>query len=124
MSDFEELAMSKLAGHLSATYTALAALSLSLPIPVSLPTGAGVDNTEAIPAVRRAMDVIHEQPVPEVIHAELNAAYAFWLAAMDIYALLTIHEFQPARAMSAAACLIQTDSVLIDLAESLAELDR
>ncbi|MEV0090439.1 hypothetical protein [Streptomyces sp. NPDC050738] len=118
MSDFEEQSMRKLSSHLSLTYTALVTVSKFLPIPVSLPTGP-ISNMEAIPAVRRAMALIEDQPLPEDVQAELNAAYAFWLAAMDVYALLATQEFHPARAMSAAACLVQVESVVLDLAESL-----
>lgn len=122
MSDFEEFVMTKLAAHLSRTYSGLATLCLNLPVPVSLPTGA-ISNVEAIPAVRRAMEIAEEQPMPEDNQAELHAACAFWLGAMDLFGLLAGHEFHETRAVSAAACLIQAESILLDLAEWLGSLD-
>jgi hypothetical protein len=121
MSDFEDYATEKLAAHISRVYVALATLCLNLPIPVTLPTGE-ISNVEAIPAVRRTMDLIIDQPMPEENQAQLFAACALWLGAMDIYGLLVGHEFHSARAHSAAANLLMAEGSMLDIAEWLANL--
>ncbi|MFC7869651.1 hypothetical protein ACFUS2_00625 [[Kitasatospora] papulosa] len=120
MSDFEELATRKIAAHLSVTYSGLATLCAALPIPVTLPTGA-VSNLEAIPAVRRLMDITEDQPLPEQQQATLFAVGAFWLGAMDSYSLLVREEFHSARAHSAVAALLMADDHMMDLTVWLAD---
>lgn len=120
MSDFEDLAMRKIAQHLSVTYSGLVTICAALPIPVALPTVA-VSNLEAVPAVRRLMDITEDQPLPEQQQATLFAIAAFWLGAMDSYSLLHREEFHSARAHSAAAALLMADDHLMDLTVWLAD---
>ncbi|WP_267244367.1 hypothetical protein [Streptomyces sp. PR69] len=120
MSDFEDQAMKRLSAHLSSTYAALAALCLNLPVPITLPTGA-VSNIEATPAVRRIMEIVEDQPMPEAQQASLFAACAFWLGALDLYGLLAQGEFSDARAHSAAANLLMASDTMSDVAEWLGD---
>lgn len=120
MSDFEDEAMRKMAAHLSTSYTVLATVCLNLPIPVTLPTGA-VSNVEVVPAIRRVMDIVEDQPMPQTQQATLFAVCAFWLAGMDIYTLLAREEFNIARAHSVAANLLMAEDHLMDLTVWLAD---
>jgi hypothetical protein len=119
MADSEDQAMKTLAHHLSRSYVVLTTLCLNLPVPVTLPTGA-VSNVEVIPAIRRVMEIAEDQPMPESHQAELFAACAFWLGALDLYGLL-VHNFHTSRAHSAAANLIMCDSTMEDLVDWLAD---
>ncbi|MER7807904.1 hypothetical protein [Streptomyces sp900116325] len=120
MSDFEDQAMRKMAAHLSESYSSLATICLNLPVPVTLPTGT-VSNLEVVPAIRRVMDIVEDQPMPELQQATLLAICAFWLGAMDIYSLLVREEFHTARAHSAAANILMAEDHLQDLAVWLAD---
>lgn len=120
MSDFEEQSMRKISAHLSVTYSGLATLCSALPIPVTLPTGA-ISNQEAVPAVRRLMDIAEDQPLPVEQQATLFTVAAFWLGAMDSYSLLYREEFHSARAHSAIAALLMADDHMIDLTVWLAD---
>ncbi|MFE4647731.1 hypothetical protein [Streptomyces sp. NPDC056707] len=120
MSDFEDQAMRKMAGHLSESYSSLATVCLNLPIPVTLPTGT-VSNVEVVPAIRRVMAIVEDQPMPEQQQATLFAVCAFWLGAMDIYSLLVREEFDVARAHSAAANILMTEDHLMDITVWLAD---
>ncbi|MFB6950194.1 hypothetical protein ACFCXP_11240 [Streptomyces niveus] len=122
MADSEDQAMERLAHHISMTYGVLATLCLSLPVAVTLPTGL-VSNLDVVPAVRRMMDIIEDQPMPEEQQATLFAACSFWLGAMDLYGLLT-RDFHIARANSAAACLLMCDDTMNDLIVWLAETQK
>ncbi|MEU2797696.1 hypothetical protein [Streptomyces sp. NPDC007117] len=121
MSDFEELANRKVSAHISATYSSMVAVCLTLPLPVTLPTGM-VSNLEVVPAVRRLMELTLDQPMPETMKAHVFAAAAFWLGAMDCYSLLIREEeWQVSRAHSAAANLLMADGHLEDLAAWLGD---
>ncbi|MFD7016104.1 hypothetical protein [Streptomyces sp. NPDC059928] len=115
MSDNQDEVMETLAAHLSRAYSALATICLNLPIPVTLPATGAVSNLEAVPAVRRVMDIAEDQPMPEQQQATLFAICAFWLAGLDLYGLLAINEFHIARANSAAANLLMADDHMLDL---------
>ncbi|MFE9296579.1 hypothetical protein [Streptomyces niveus] len=119
MADSEDQAMKKLAQHLSMSYVVLATLCINLPIAVTLPTGE-VSNVDIVPAIRRTMEIIEDQPMPEEQQATLFAACSFWLGAVDLYGLLT-RDFHTARAHSAAACLLMCDDVMGDLIEWLTD---
>lgn len=120
MSDFEDETTGKLAAHLSTSYTVLATVCLNLPIPVTLPTGA-VSNVEVVPAVRRIMEIVEDQPMPQQQQATLFAVCAFWLGALDIYSLLIRDEFATARANSVAANLLMAEDHMMDLTVWLAD---
>ncbi|MEU1155759.1 hypothetical protein ABZ369_22460 [Streptomyces sp. NPDC005918] len=122
MSDFEDQAMTKLANHLARTYVALAHIAANLPIPVTLPTG-DVSNIEAIPAVRRMMELADDQPMPEEQQAELYAICSFWLGALDLYGMLAMVEFHSSRAHSVAANLLMAENHMLDLTEWIIEQD-
>ncbi|MEV4974432.1 hypothetical protein [Streptomyces scopuliridis] len=120
MSDFEDQSMSRLSAHVSVAYAALATACAILPVPVTLPTGT-VSNVEAAPAVARAMDLVQDQPMPEEQQAQIFAACAFWLAALDLYGLLVKEGFTRARAHSTAANLLMAEDQLGDMLAWLRE---
>lgn len=122
MSDQEDQALEKISAHLSRTYQALCHLAVNLPVPVTLPTR-GVTNIEAVPAVRRLMELAEDQPMPEEQQATLFATCAFWLGALDLYALLVANEFHTSRAHSAAANLLMVDDHMLSLTEWIIEQD-
>ncbi|MFM9675788.1 hypothetical protein [Streptomyces brasiliscabiei] len=107
MADSQDMTMRHLASRLSDIYTAIALLCMSLPVEIIIPIGS-VSNVEAIPAVRRVAEIVEDQPMPEEVQAELFASCVFWLAAIDLYGLLT-QDFHEARAQSALANLIMAE---------------
>ncbi|MEU6513648.1 hypothetical protein [Streptomyces sp. NPDC046978] len=118
MADSQEYMVEALSSHLSSTYKGLALVCSRLPVPIELPL-AGATNLEAVPALRRIMEIVEEVPMPEDHQAELFAACTFWLAAIDLFGLLVANKFHQARAQSVAACLIEADGILLELAEWL-----
>ncbi|MEU9000524.1 hypothetical protein [Streptomyces sp. NPDC048551] len=117
MSDIEDAMRQELGAHLVQAYGDLATVALNLPIPVALPSGI-VSNVEAVPAVRRLLEITRDQPMPEEPQATLFAACAFWLGAEELFRLLCA-EFIEARAHACAANLITADGALEDLANFL-----
>lgn len=107
MADSQDMAMGHLAARLGDIYTAIALLCMSLPVEIIIPIGS-VSNVEVIPAVRRVAEIIDDQPMPEEVQAELFASCVFWLAAIDLYGLLT-QDFHEARVQSALANLIMAE---------------
>lgn len=114
MSDNADEMRGQLAAHLAKTYAALATICLNLPIPVTLPGGV-VAVQEAVPAVRRLLEITEDQPMPEEAQANLFAACAFWLGGEDLFRLLVIEEFNGARAHSCAANLIMCEETMRDV---------
>ncbi|MEW2164396.1 hypothetical protein AB0912_15590 [Streptomyces sp. NPDC007084] len=123
MADSQDEVIERLALGLSVTYSGLARVCLALPVPIALATGPGVSNLEAIPAVRRIMEVLRDQPMPEEQHGNLYSVCAYWLAAMDVFTVLVAAEFHAARAMSIEACLMMADGCLLDIAGWAASQD-
>jgi len=107
MADSQDQAMGYLSSRLSEIYSALALICMSLPVEIVLPVGA-VSNVEAIPAVRRVVEIVEDQPMPEEIQAELYACCVFWLAAIDLYGLLT-EDYHEVRVQSALGNLITAE---------------
>ncbi|MDX3831375.1 hypothetical protein [Streptomyces europaeiscabiei] len=107
MADSQDMAMSYLASRIGDIYTAIALLCMSLPVEIVLPIGS-VSNIEVIPAVRRVAEIVEDQPMPEEVQAELFASCVFWLAAIDLYGLLT-QDFHEVRVQSALANLIMAE---------------
>jgi hypothetical protein len=122
MADSEDLTNEALARKLSTTYTTLAAACDMLPIPITLPRR-GVTNIEALPAVRRIVDLAEEQPMPEDVQAHLFTAAIFWLSALDVFAVLVNNEWNHQRAFQVAGCLSVAHDALSDLAEWLLAQD-
>lgn len=114
MSDTADEMRNQLAAHLARAYAALATICLNLPIPVTLPGGI-VTVQDAVPAVRRLLEITEDQPMPEEAQANLFAACAFWLGAEDIFRLLVVDEFNGARAHSCAANLIMCEETMHDV---------
>ncbi|MDT0567901.1 hypothetical protein RM704_10535 [Streptomyces sp. DSM 3412] len=107
MADSQDMTMGYLASRLGDIYTAIALLCTSLPVKIVLPIGS-VSNVEVIPAVRRVAEIVEDQPMPEEVQAELFASCVFWLAAIDLYGLLT-QDFHEVRVQSALANLIMAE---------------
>jgi len=107
MADSQDMEMGRLASRIGEIYTALALICMSLPVEIVLPIGS-VSNIETIPAVRRVVEIVEDQPMPEEVQAELYASCIFWLAAIDLYGLLT-EDYHEARVQSALANLIMAD---------------
>ncbi|MFE5771429.1 hypothetical protein ACFQ7O_24050 [Streptomyces sp. NPDC056485] len=122
MSDIADEMRNQLGAHLTRAYGALVTVSLNLPVPVTLPDGV-VTNMEAVPAVRRLLEIVEDQPMPEEAQANLFAACAFWLGAEDLFRLLCTEEFNGARAHSCAANLIMTEETLEDVTNFLLGLE-
>ncbi|MGW7198473.1 hypothetical protein [Streptomyces chryseus] len=120
MSDFEEQAMNKLATDIGQLYSGLVTVCLNLPVMVTLPTGE-VSNVDMVPAVRRVMDLIEDQPMPEDQQATLFACCAFWLGALDLFGLLVVEGFDKARAHSAAANVVMAEQHLMSVTLWLAD---
>ncbi|MER8083830.1 hypothetical protein ABTZ57_01375 [Streptomyces sp. NPDC094048] len=123
MSDFEEQATRKMASHLSRIYSGLATVCLNLPVAVTLPTGA-ISNVEAVPAVRRVMAIVEDQPMPVQQQATLFAVCAFWLGALDLYGLVIQEGFDVARAHSVAANILMAEDHLHDITVWLADTQK
>lgn len=107
MADSQDMTMGYLASRIGDIYTAIALLCMSLPVEIVLPIGS-VSNVEVIPAVRRVAEIVEDQPMPEEVQAELFASCVFWLAAIDLYGLLT-QDFHEVRVQSALANLIMAE---------------
>ncbi|MER7814524.1 hypothetical protein [Streptomyces sp. NPDC096153] len=120
MSDSEDQMMENLAHRLAVSYSALATLCQNLPIEVTIPTGE-VSNSEIVPALRRVMEIVEDQPMPRSQQNLLHAACAYWLGAMDLYGLLATVEFHSARGHSVAACLVMADDMMRLLTAWLAD---
>ncbi|MGW7198474.1 hypothetical protein [Streptomyces chryseus] len=120
MSDSQDETMRYLAQRLTTTYTGLIATCALLPVAITLPEGE-VTNLEAVPAVRRVMEIADEQPMPEEHQAELFTGATMWLAAMDLYALLVKNEYAEARASGALGILLIANDALQSLGHWLLE---
>ncbi|MFI0530301.1 hypothetical protein ACH3XX_09655 [Streptomyces scabiei] len=107
MADSQDMTMGYLASRIGDIYTGIALLCMSLPVEIVLPIGS-VSNVEVIPAVRRVAEIVEDQPMPEEVQAELFASCVFWLAAIDLYGLLT-RDFHEVRVQSALANLIMAE---------------
>ncbi|NEB57644.1 hypothetical protein G3I48_36025 [Streptomyces griseus] len=123
MSDFEDETKSHLSGLIAHAYSDLIVICEGLPIPITLPAPSGkeIALSDAIPAVRRAMILIEEQPLPETPKDVFVAACCYWLAAVDIFTLLVVNGFHTARALSAATVLNDADEKLKEISVWLAD---
>ncbi|MFC8625630.1 hypothetical protein [Streptomyces anulatus] len=123
MSDFEDETKSHLSSLIAHTYSDLAVVCAGLPISIALPTPSGkeIALSEAIPAIRRSMILIEEQPLPEAPKDTFVAACCYWLAAVDIFTLLVVNGFHTARALSAATVLNDADEKLKEISTWLAD---
>ncbi|MFB7228507.1 hypothetical protein ACFCY9_12395 [Streptomyces fimicarius] len=123
MSDFEDETKSHLSSLIGQAYRDLATICASLPISIALPAAVGQEIvlSDAIPAVRRAMILVEEQPLPEGPKDTFVAACCYWLAAVDIFTLLVVNGFHTARALSAAAVLNDADEKLKEISVWLAD---
>ncbi|AEW94615.1 MULTISPECIES: hypothetical protein [Streptomycetaceae] len=83
-----------------------------LPIPVELPreTSAG----EA--AIRRLLDILDEQPMPDEQKAHLSMACAFWLSAQDLHQLNAAN-WQGTRQYQIAANLMAGEGAITEFSE-------
>ncbi|MFF1416551.1 hypothetical protein [Streptomyces sp. NPDC058280] len=118
MSDSEDATMELLTHRLTTTYTGLVATCATLPIPITLPTG-DVSSKDLIPAVRRIVEIVEEQPVPEDQQAQLFTGAVLWLAAADLYSMLIKGEFIEARAAGALGTPMIANDALHALGEWL-----
>lgn len=123
MSDFEDETRSHLSALIAVAYRDLTVICENLPIAITMPpaTDKTVVLSDAIPAVRRAMILIEEEPLPESPKDMLVSACAYWLGAVDIFTMLVINGFHTARALSAAAILDDADEHLKAISGWLAE---
>lgn len=123
MSDFEDETTSHLSSLIAHAYRDLTVVCAALPISITLPDASGQEIvlTDAIPAIRRAMILIEEQPLPEAPKDTFVAACCYWLAAVDIFTLLVVNGFHTARALSAATVLNDADEQLKEISIWLAD---
>ncbi|MFD9756059.1 hypothetical protein ACFWZZ_00640 [[Kitasatospora] papulosa] len=123
MSDFEDETKRHLSTGIAQAYHDLTVVSAGLPIAIILPAPVGTEIvlTDAIPAVRRAMILIEEQPLPEDPKDVFVAACTYWLAATDVFTMLVINGFHTARALSIATILEDADAKLKEISIWLAD---
>lgn len=120
MSDHEDEMMATATQRLASSYAGLVACCENLPLPIALPTGL-VSNLDMVPAVRRIEQLADEQPMPEDQQAQLYTAAILWLAAADLYMLLTQEGYQEARAAGVLGILMIARDAITDLGTWLLE---
>ncbi|WEH40783.1 hypothetical protein [Streptomyces sp. AM 2-1-1] len=123
MSDFEDQTRNHLSGEIAQAYRTLATISENLPIGITLPAPVGTELvlTDAIPAVRRAMILIEEQPLPEAPKDLYVNACCYWLSAVDVFTMLVVNGFHSARALSIARVLEDGDTARRELSTWLTD---
>lgn len=123
MSDFEDETRNHLSALIAVAYRDLTVICENLPISITMtaPVDKTVVLSDAIPAVRRVMILIEEQPLPETQKDMIVSACAYWLGAVDIFTMLVVNGFHTARALSAAAVLDDADKHLTAISTWLAD---
>ncbi|AEW94614.1 MULTISPECIES: hypothetical protein [Streptomycetaceae] len=104
-----------LVAEIANAYVKLVIACRALPIPVELPNGV-ILASDAEDAVRRLLDIIDDQPIPEAAESSLVLAASFWLAAHDV---LHLHMEEPhkGRNLEVLACLIGAERYVNEFAE-------
>jgi len=121
MSDASEWGMRNVAAELVDFYDLLVALVASLPIPISLPSGPAYDSKEIVPAVRRVVEIINDQPVSDEVKAGVWGVCLHWLSAAEMFTLLTARGWDEIRAQQALINLTAASVALEGLEEVLRE---
>jgi hypothetical protein len=83
MSDASNRRAERVGGIVSSTYSALVTICATLPVPIALPTER-MSSTKATAAVRRVIEIISDQPMPDEPKGALTAACIFFLATADL----------------------------------------
>lgn len=94
MSDNHDRMIHEVGEHIGRIYSLIASVCRALPLPINLPNGPVIEGSEAIPAVKRVVEIIEDQPVDEIIQAGIWGGCLHWLAAAHLYSALLDHEDQ------------------------------
>ncbi|GGJ81965.1 hypothetical protein GCM10011583_11820 [Streptomyces camponoticapitis] len=105
MSDTPDSMMEAFESRLTTVYIGLVSVCENLPVPITLPTGV-VHSKELVQTVRRVADIAEEQPMPEEQHAMLYTGAVMWLAAADLFGILTRTDYVEARAAGGLGILL------------------
>ncbi|MFF2522256.1 hypothetical protein [Streptomyces liangshanensis] len=114
MSDHQDRMMEKVTRGLASTYVQLVAICAALPLPIALPMEATVSSVEVAPAVRRAVDLIADQPVSGEQQAEMAMALTMWLAALDLHRV-NVSEYEETRTIATLAILVSAVGAIHDV---------
>jgi hypothetical protein len=111
MADRNEEIMGQLALKISIVYSLLVDVCEMLPVPIGLPISENISADDAIPAIRRVIDVGPDQPMGETQAAQLHTGCIHLLAAIDLYALCSVR-YLDHRAEAIAANLLYGEEAL------------
>ncbi|MYV53129.1 hypothetical protein [Streptomyces sp. SID3212] len=114
MSDHQDRMKEKVARGLSSTYVQLVAVCAALPLPIALPMDATVSTVEVAPAVRRAVELVSEQPLSGEQQAEMAMALTMWLAALDLHRV-NVAEYEETRTIATLAILVSAVGAIHDV---------
>lgn len=92
MSDNHDRMIQETGEHVGRIYQLIASVCRALPLPISLPDGPVIEGSEAIPAVKRVVEIIDDQPIDDVLKAGIWGGCLHWLAAAHLFTALIDHE--------------------------------
>lgn len=88
MSDHHDRMIQETGDRIARVYTLIVKICANLPLPIDLPSGMIIEGSEAIPAVKRAVEIIQDQPIPNDVQMGIWGGCLHWLSAAHLFTAL------------------------------------
>lgn len=94
MSDRHDRMIQEAGDSIGRIYALIVRICAHLPVPITLPDGPVIEGSEAIPAIKRVVEIIADQPITEEIQVGIWGGCLHWLSAAHLFTALIDHEDQ------------------------------